>query len=93
MGHPDFRRGKKIFATLWYPSEELAMVKLTREQQEAITAEYPAMFRPVSGGWGLRGATHVVLRSAKVKPVRLALVAAWENVQASSARPRSSRRK
>jgi hypothetical protein len=32
MGHPDFRVGGKIFATLSPPDEDWAMVKLTPEQ-------------------------------------------------------------
>lgn len=35
MGHPDFRVGGKIFATLGYPDRGWAVVKLTPEQQEA----------------------------------------------------------
>ncbi len=39
VGHPDFRVGGKIFATLW-PGDEWGMVKLTPEQQgEFMVAE------------------------------------------------------
>ena len=80
MGHPDFRVGGKIFATLGYPDERWAMVKLTPGQQEAFVAADPVAFAPVQGGWGLRGATNVLLREAKVSSVRTALTAAWRNV-------------
>ncbi len=80
MGHPDFRVGGKIFATLGYPDDGFAMVKLTLEQQEAFVTAEPAVFAPVKGGWGLRGATNVRLRPAKTGSVRLALAAAWRNV-------------
>lgn len=80
MGHPDFRVGGKIFATLGYPDDGFAMVKLTLEQQEAFVAAEPAVFAPVKGSWGLRGATTVRLRQAKTASVRLALAAAWRNV-------------
>jgi hypothetical protein len=93
MGHPDFRAGKKVFATLSYPSEGWAMVKLTPEQQEALTTEQPAMFAPVSGGWGLRGATHVILRAARAVQVRLALAAAWQNVTQGAPEKRRPRRR
>ena len=42
MGHPDFRVGGKIFATLGYPEDGWAMVKSTPEQQEAFVATEPA---------------------------------------------------
>jgi hypothetical protein len=38
----------------------------------------------VKGGWGLKGATNVKLRSATVAVVRPALKAAWRNVAPSS---------
>jgi hypothetical protein len=38
MGHPDFRAGGKIFATLGYPDNDWGMVALTPEQQEAWEA-------------------------------------------------------
>ena len=80
MGHPDFRVGGKIFATLGYPDERWGMVKLTPEQQEAFVAADPAVYAPVHGGWGQRGATNVLLRRARVASLRTALMAAWRNV-------------
>jgi hypothetical protein len=80
MGHPDFRVGGKIFATLGYPDERWAMVKLTPEQQEAFVADDAEGFAPVKGGWGRKGATSVLLRKAKAARVRTALLAAWRNV-------------
>jgi hypothetical protein len=80
MGHPDFRVGGRIFATLAYPDEGHGMVKLTPEQQEAFVSAEPEVFRPVKGGWGLKGATLVVLRSARTKSLRVALAAAWQNL-------------
>jgi hypothetical protein len=80
MGHPDFRVGGKIFATLGYPDERWAMVKLTPEQQEAFVAADPVAFAPVKGGWGKGGATNLLLSKARVTTVRTALMAAWRNV-------------
>jgi hypothetical protein len=80
MGHPDFRVRGKIFATLGYPDQGWGMVKLTPEQQNAFVDSEPAVFTPIKGGWGLRGATSVRLRPAKSHSVRLALAMAWENV-------------
>lgn len=80
MGHPDFRVRGKIFATLGYPDERWAMVKLTPEQQEAFVAGDAEGFAPVKGGWGRKGATNVLLREAKAARVRTALLVAWRNV-------------
>ena len=79
MGHPDFRVGGKIFATLAAPDPGFAMVKLTPDQQEAFVSAEPEVFVPVKGGWGLQGATNVRLRLAKAKSVRVALAIAWRN--------------
>lgn len=80
MGHPDFRVGGKIFATLGYPDAGFAMVKLTPDQREAFVSAEPDVFAPVKGGWGARGATTVRLHPAKVRSVRVALSLAWRNV-------------
>jgi hypothetical protein len=76
MGHPDFRVGGKIFATLW-PKDGWAMVKLTPDEQEVFVHAAPRVFAPVKGGWGRQGATSVTLRSATKAVARDALVAAW----------------
>jgi hypothetical protein len=80
MGHPDFRVGGKIFATLGYPDEAWGMLKLTPEQQEAVMAAEPDVFVPVKGAWGRRGATTVCLREARARSLRVAMGAAWGNV-------------
>lgn len=79
MGHPDFRVGKRIFASIG-PDETWAMVKLKPEQQALFTRTEPEAFQPIPGGWGLRGATQVLLKSACEQGVRQALLAAWRNV-------------
>ena len=79
MGHPDFRVGGKIFATLGYPGKRWAMVRLTPDQQDLLVRGEPDVFAPIKGTWGRRGATNVRLESAKKASVRRALVAAWRN--------------
>ena len=64
-GHPDFRAGGKVFATMGYPDTTWAMVKLTPEQQEEFVLGDPEAFVPVKGGWGRKGATSVRLRVAR----------------------------
>ncbi len=79
MGHPDFRVAGKIFATLGYPRPDMAMVKLTPEQQHAYTHADPDAFVSVKGAWGAKGCTNVVLRKASKAAVRSALDDAWGN--------------
>jgi len=82
MGHPDFRIGGKVFASLGYPDDEHGMVKLAPAEQEALLQEAPGVFAPCAGAWGKGGATSVHLASAKVGPVRAALAAAAKSVAA-----------
>ena len=100
MGHPDFRVGGKIFATLCVPSDEWGMVKLTPEQQAAFVEAHPKVFTPVKGGWGLRGATNVRLQTASTRTLQPALATAWRNTApaalvraASQPEPRRAARK
>jgi hypothetical protein len=76
MGHPDFRVGGKIFATLM-PQEGWGMVKLTPDEQEAFVQAAPGVFSPVPGGWGRQGATRVQLKAATKSIARDGLTAAW----------------
>mgnify|MGYP003576828922 CR=1 FL=1 len=79
MGHPDFRVGGKIFATLGYPSARFGVVMLTPDQQELFVRTEPETFEPVPGGWGRNGSTRVTLGAAKKSAVREALKVAWSN--------------
>jgi hypothetical protein len=80
MGHPDFRVGKKIFATLGYPDAAWGMVKLTPGQRAALVAGQPKVFVPVAGGWGRNGSTKVCLKTANAATLKSALATAWRNV-------------
>jgi hypothetical protein len=77
MDHPDFRVAGKIFATLGYPENGWAMVKLTPIEQEMFMKAQPDVFKPCAGAWGRRGATSVRLKAARKRTVRRALLAAW----------------
>ena len=79
MQHPDFRVGGKVFATLGYPDNHWAVVKLTPEEQGEFIGCDPNMFQPVKGAWGRRGSTNIHLPSANIDVVRKALAAAWRN--------------
>ena len=80
MNHPDFRLHGKIFASLGYPNDDYAMVKLTPEQQQTFLKLAPQVFAPCAGAWGKQGSTSVVLRAAKVGLLRAALEAASQSV-------------
>jgi hypothetical protein len=79
MDHPDFRVKGKIFATLGSPKPGWGMVKLTPEQQQEFMKIEPGTFVPAAGAWGVRGATHVLLKSVDRAKLRKALLAAWRN--------------
>jgi hypothetical protein len=80
MGHPDFRVGGKIFATLGAPDDAWGMVKLTREQQRQFVRDTPTVFVSVKGAWGKQGCTNVCLKPATKAIVSGAMVAAWRNL-------------
>jgi hypothetical protein len=80
MGHPDFRVGKKIFATLGYPDDGFSMVKLMPEQQALFMESHPKVFSPSKGKWGLGGSTLVALKAARPRAVQQALWMAWRLV-------------
>ena len=80
MSHPDFRVRGKVFATLGYPDEKWARVKLTSAEQEDFVCSSPDLFRPVKGASGRQGATNVHLKLANAHTVREALALAWRNV-------------
>ena len=77
MDHPDFRVAGKIFATIGYPEDGWAMVKLTPIEQEMFVKAQPAVFNPCTGAWGRRGCTNVRLKGVRKPTLRRALEAAW----------------
>ena len=86
MGHPDFRVGGKIFATLGAPDKSWGMVKLTPEQQRIYVVPDPNAFVPAQGAWGRAGCTLVRLSAADPETVREAMTAAWRNIASKSPR-------
>jgi hypothetical protein len=81
MGHPDFRVGGRIFATLSGQATGRGVLKLTLEQQAAFIADLPEVFEPVQGGWGRMGMTYIVLDRADEQTMRGALTTAHRNVE------------
>ena len=81
-GHPDFRVGGRIFATLWYPDKKWGMVVLTPEQQQTFVRDHPGAFTPVKGKWGEKGCTSVLLAAADEEALGEALTLARQNAVA-----------
>ena len=79
MGHPDFRVGGKVFATLDAAGLK-GVVKLAPEQQAMFMAAEPLVFSPCAGAWGRRGYTNVALKPAKKGAVTQAMELAWTGV-------------
>ena len=77
MGHPDFRVGGRIFATLW-TDEERVVLKFPAAHQAIVVEAEPDLFEPVPGSWGRRGWTSLALPEADAETLGSALHAAWK---------------
>jgi YjbR len=91
MGHPDFRVGNRIFATL-HTGDRFGMVQLTPEQQRECIREHPEMFTPEAGAWGRGGSTRVHLSAAEDEVIGDALTLAWQNAVRTNSEKRSRRK-
>ena len=78
MGHPDFRTGGRIFATI-HPDDVYGMVKLTPDQQQKFVREHPATFAPENGAWGRQGCTRVRFDKVDEDTLGEAMTLAWQN--------------
>ena len=78
-GHPDFRMGGRIFATLGYPDSKWGMVVLTPDQQRLFVRDHPGVFVPAAGAWGDQGSTTVRLDRIDEEALGEALTLAWRN--------------
>ena len=78
MGHPDFRVGGKIFATLGAPNDRFGMVALLPEQQELAIEAEPEAFKLAAGAWGRGGSTSVDLARVSDEWLERTLRWAWE---------------
>jgi len=77
MGHPDFRVGGKIFATLHAPGKGTGAVMLLPEQQELAMEAEPEAFVPAAGAWGRGGSTLVRLDQVSDEWLGRAVEWAW----------------
>ena len=86
MGHPDFRVGGKIFATLGYPNADHGMVALLPEQQELAMDAEPEAFRLAAGAWGRGGSTQVMLSQVSNEWLERTIEWAWRKRAPASLR-------
>lgn len=87
-GHPDFRVGGRIFATLGYPDKNWGMVVLSPDRQRAFVRAHPGVFVPAAGAWGEQGSTTVRLDAIDEEALGEALTLAWHNaVEKGPTRP------
>jgi hypothetical protein len=77
MGYPNFRTGRKSFATI---EDAIVVIRLTRDQQALFVATAPEVFAPDSSGWGRLGNTVIRLEAADEATVQVAVATAWRNV-------------
>lgn len=90
-GHPDFRVGGRIFATI-HPDQAWGMVKLTPDQQQEFVRQNPAAFKPENGAWGREGCTAVHLRTVDEDVLGEAMTLAWQATAAKRVtRPKAKR--
>jgi hypothetical protein len=79
MGHPDFRCGGRIFASLHHDMK-WGMVKLTPDEQREYLSEHPGVFKPEAGAWGRQGCTAVKLDAVDEETLGAALTVARRGV-------------
>jgi YjbR len=91
MGHPDFRVGGRIFATLASADQGYGNRMLSPGQQAAFVEELPEVFIPIKGGWGKMGATHIRLSVASEDVLTGALRTAWKLRLDANAKARKSK--
>ena len=93
MGHPDFRVGGKIFATLGYPDDRFGTLMISPVDQELLVRDHPKAFKPAPGSWGRAGSTSVLLRLAPRRATAVALEAAWSRRASTATKKRSKAKK
>jgi len=78
-GHPDFRVGGRIFASL-AADGSWAMVKVSPLDQATLIERSDGVMEPFPGAWGKQGCTKILLAKAAATLVREAVVAAHGHI-------------
>ncbi|MGE0394274.1 MAG: MmcQ/YjbR family DNA-binding protein [Vicinamibacterales bacterium] len=91
MGHPDFRVGGRVFASL-HGTPLHGMAKVSPHDQARLIETCPDVFEPEAGAWGRAGCTRVRLEQATTEEVGEALTLAWQRAIAQGpTRPKARR--
>jgi hypothetical protein len=77
VGHPDFRVGGRIFATLGYPDDACGVLMLTPDEQQEAMGRHPEVFSPAAGAWGRKGSTVVNLSAIRAQALKPWMEIAW----------------
>jgi len=91
-GHPDFRVGGRVFASLGYPDGKWGMVVLTPDQQRSFARQHPDVFVAAKGAWGAQGCTTVRLDAVGDEALGEALTLARQNAVAKGPTRPSARK-
>lgn len=84
MGHPDFRVGNRIFASLAPRKRNIAVVKLSMANQVALLQMDPEAFS--LNGWSRQGWTNVHLDKVTPKRFRTLAQESWTAVSSQPKR-------
>lgn len=87
MGHPDFRAGGRIFASLTADGRR-GMVKVSPAEQRDLLRTAPQVFEPATGAWGKAGCTMVTLAAADASMLRAPLRSAHQSATQARTRKR-----
>ncbi len=90
QGHPDFRNGGRVFASL-QPGETVGMVILPPARQQELLARGDVGLRAANGAWGRQGCTLVELDAVDEPNLRALLTDAWQHLQARLAAKRTKK--
>lgn len=80
VGHPDFRVGGRIFATLAYPDDRFGVLMLTPDAQQEAIGRHPEAFDAVVGASGRRGNTTVRLSATRPEQLQPWMLLAWKKI-------------
>ncbi|MBO0683118.1 MAG: MmcQ/YjbR family DNA-binding protein [Candidatus Dormibacteraeota bacterium] len=86
-GHPDFRVGGRIFATLW-PAQNRSVLRLTQEDAEGMANLEPETFRLVSSRRGPYAWLNVDLAQISAPQFERLLREAWRLRSQEETHPR-----
>lgn len=91
MGHPDFRVGGRVFASL-HGTPLNGIAKIPVDDQARLIGAYPDVFAPEAGTWGRDGCTRIRLEHATAEEAGEALTLAWQlAVEQGPTRPKAQR--